>query len=1634
MAEENRPPLKDVYRKLITDPETNPVFKKYSYNDFRTRMLSNPEASGEVADFLIEQGVIKDREEWKHDWLTPSIEQEAPKRQPQQPVQVPTLLQPSQPQSLTAVTGQQAVTPMEKPYEPFQFQNQAEIDQAAKSPVFLANKPAMAVLKDREQMQEANPLMPGKNEYNRETIYDPLAEKEIGEYANREIADAVRGQRQAASNGLIFSTKEAEQDFQTLSPEQQQAAIRGGSGGRLSREADEKKKTLRQKLADSFNSVKSYGADLVKSAKRGWEQGNAIQTAKLTDLATGNAEGIDFDAMAKANKVVRDMGATDTELDFAQSDGIWDDISDWMKMVLPVAIESTATLASSGLEEIGTGAATGAAIGSVVPGAGTMAGAATGAMGGVSTAGYNMELYASILDGLDEKGVDVTNPAALKKAFSDKELIGPILKRANTRAAIIGVVDLVGGEMIGHTGRMLKNAEKAGKMSKGMGRLIRGVERTRGLDEAITGSAGELAAQVGSGQEVNWQDVGLEGAGGAPIVALQGALSKASQPAQPPPQPPTQLGGITTKNITNPQSAENDVKRDEKFSKIEDFLGVNSNNFNLQSGKNGEGKSYVGLAKGLAVMNETNVEFNDEENKAQNRLDLELEIGKITQKEYSERSKQLEISVLERGLNEYKSAQTKNEIIVGDVITLANGKNASVDQIRPDGTMLVTPFASVRMDANGRPQTENEKSVVIDSQGNIVTNGQPPITPNEPVVANQGTENLTPTDQGVSGGTVDAEETAVDDAEWNEFVDKGTIDPLRLQGIIEDIKDGVDMSQMDKRYQAIVQAAMPQVNEILTAETNDNTNTETSVPLVDEGVGNRTGSEDVVTVPAPTQTNPAQQEVAPAAAEVADIERRRNEELDEYKGRRANYFVKINPDGRNQELTENQVNDIEEIIQAAIDNGNVTPEKLWRMIRNEGYVYSVDGTAETTLAYLKNRLNGKTKTKPNGTLLDDTKAKYDAELTALQSNQTNDQTNQERVRGPLGEGQTPVQAEPNAGTGPSPTEAGGSVQAPEKEVSTEPTTQAGNREAHNNLISKIQDYNAAASNRKGNALSEITKAASKLGYSVGQKGKGKIQVFDSESKPVKRIPTRKAANIQVTDDQLTVAKKLIDAGNLEWNGDIWSPRPNIKIDWADMRKGISDIKAGKTETVAAKKVIQEANRLFENDEITFTVGHGKGFPAGGFSISEAIKADEELNAIDEMELSDAQIESGAKEWDAYWDSLTEQEKKDYENAKAEFDSGTESKGNDENQGPSSNQEVEVKSSSVEKSGQQKTTNVNLQNEKSELRSEQTGNGRGSDQGRVIAPLEGAPNVQGATGPDPQLVAVAEKYAKDNGIDLKRQAEYVKVDEDRGKRLAQAYEDMKHDPQNPKVKEGFQNLIKQTKAQYQALVDAGYEFTFFDRATDPYDKNPYNAMRDLRNNKKMAVYGTYDGYGTEGVTKAEIENNPMLEDTGLRWKDQNGVEHPVLANDLFRAVHDAFGHGLEGAGFRARGEENAWQAHVRLFTGSAIGAITSETRGQNSWLNYGPYGEQNRNANVDDTVFAEQKTGLMPEWTWTEGKAGDMGASPFTSFTQKGETGRIAREALKKEVGPEAYKQMQQLHKNAEAVIRGMPSVFEVVCP
>lgn len=111
---------------------------------------------------------------------------------------------------------------------------------------------------------------------------------------------------------------------------------------------------------------------------------------------------------------------------------------------------------------------------------------------------------------------------------------------------------------------------------------------------------------------------------------------------------------------------------------------------------------------------------------------------------------------------------------------------------------------------------------------------------------------------------------------------------------------------------------------------------------------------------------------------------------------------------------------------------------------------------------------------------------------------------------------------------------------------------------------------------------------------------------------------------------------------------------------------------------------------------------------------------------------------------------------------------------------------------------------------------------------------------------------------------------------------------------------------------------------------------------------------------EGKPLTAVADHPMLQPTNIV---HNGRR--LLANDVFRVVHDYFGHVKEGNGFRADGEFNAYRIHKPMYSPEARKALATETLGQNAWVNYGPHGEANRTASAAKTVYADQKAGLLP---------------------------------------------------------------------
>lgn len=194
------------------------------------------------------------------------------------------------------------------------------------------------------------------------------------------------------------------------------------------------------------------------------------------------------------------------------------------------------------------------------------------------------------------------------------------------------------------------------------------------------------------------------------------------------------------------------------------------------------------------------------------------------------------------------------------------------------------------------------------------------------------------------------------------------------------------------------------------------------------------------------------------------------------------------------------------------------------------------------------------------------------------------------------------------------------------------------------------------------------------------------------------------------------------------------------------------------------------------------------------------------------------------------------------------------------------------------------------------------------------------------------------------------------------KIAAAYEAMKHDPTNPDVVKAYDALINETEQQFDDLQkNKGLKISRIEKdAPNPY-KSSADLIKDVKQNKHMSYLPTEVGFGASGISDA-VKNNPLLRETKFIGPDGK----PMLANDLFRVVHDYYGH-VEGENkFGATGEERAYQQHRKMFSPEAKKALATETRGQNSWVNYGPFGEENR-ANPANTRYGDQKTGLLPEW-------------------------------------------------------------------
>jgi hypothetical protein len=191
---------------------------------------------------------------------------------------------------------------------------------------------------------------------------------------------------------------------------------------------------------------------------------------------------------------------------------------------------------------------------------------------------------------------------------------------------------------------------------------------------------------------------------------------------------------------------------------------------------------------------------------------------------------------------------------------------------------------------------------------------------------------------------------------------------------------------------------------------------------------------------------------------------------------------------------------------------------------------------------------------------------------------------------------------------------------------------------------------------------------------------------------------------------------------------------------------------------------------------------------------------------------------------------------------------------------------------------------------------------------------------------------------------------VRLDPVTGRAIADAY--MNAPLRDPRAFAAYAAFCEQTVRQYHFLVGR-VEFGGLGVAVRIVDDDPYpdaDAMLSDVRRRRLRVYAS------------AASGNP----------------HPYLSdgeNDMFRAVHDAFGHAASGRGFDPHGEEAAWLKHSAMYSPLARRALTTEIRGQTCA----------RVFHFDRGHFPRQKAALLPRrFSDRRTVCIDVGSSAITS--------------------------------------------------
>lgn len=200
----------------------------------------------------------------------------------------------------------------------------------------------------------------------------------------------------------------------------------------------------------------------------------------------------------------------------------------------------------------------------------------------------------------------------------------------------------------------------------------------------------------------------------------------------------------------------------------------------------------------------------------------------------------------------------------------------------------------------------------------------------------------------------------------------------------------------------------------------------------------------------------------------------------------------------------------------------------------------------------------------------------------------------------------------------------------------------------------------------------------------------------------------------------------------------------------------------------------------------------------------------------------------------------------------------------------------------------------------------------------------------------KMTSIAQRY-----VDVRLSGEHIAAqvalnfDAGYARRVADAYHDAQTNRADADPRPLYGQLATETRRQYEMIVAAGLEI-------EPWRGNgqPYASGRDLIRRVlatgRLYIYLTSVGHGP-AERRVDDDDHPLRKYAGV---EAGGV--PLMHNDLFRAVHDLFGHVMPGNGFDVQGEFCATYSHQRMYSRAVHPVLFSETIGQICWFFYGPH--------------------------------------------------------------------------------------------